>query len=140
MINNNNFLKNSFALEEVTKSNHEHMRSIRSVPTIFLTENNKFLSGRQAFEYIQSQLDLHLNAFEDYSTFSFISSSDDLSNVKSGFAYLTSDGGYDVPNSIQSENTGSNSGQSSKEKAQNAAFDAYMEKRKNDIPQPIKRV
>ena len=142
MIQNNNYLKNNFAFEDVLLSNHEALRSVRSVPTIFLVESKQLISGRDAFNYIESQLDLHLNAFEDYSTFSFISSPEDLGNVRSEYAYLTSDGGYDVPNSMNNDkqNNSSNSGQSSKEKEQNSAFDAFMEKRKNDIPQPIKRV
>jgi len=139
MISNNYHLKNNIGLEEISVSNHEMIRNLRNVPTIYTHENNKLLAGKDAFNYIQSQLDLHLNAFEDYSTFSFISAPEDLANVKSGFAYLTSDGGYDVPNSIQqSENK--NSGESSKENKQNSEFEAFMEKRKNDVPHGIKRV
>ena len=139
LIQNNNYLKNNFAFEDVLMSKHEAIRSVRSVPTIFLVESKQLVSGRDAFNYIESQLELHLNAFEDYSTFSFISSPEDLGNVRSGYAYLTSDGGYDVPNSIKNDNQ-NNSGPSSKEKEQNAAYDEFMEKRKNDIPQAIKRV
>lgn len=136
MIQNNNYLKNNFAFEDILTSKHEVVRSIKSVPTIFLVQQKQLISGRDAFSYIEAQLDLHLNAFEDYSTFSFISSPEDLGNVRTGYAYLTSNG-YDVPNSMKNDNQNE---QSSKEKEQNEAFDAFMEKRKNDIPQSIKRV
>lgn len=140
MINSNNFIKNKFTFENIHDTNHEQISNIRSVPTIFQHENSRFLIGTKAYDYVKKELELNLNAFEDYSTFSFISQPENALNNNSNFAFLTRDG-YNVPNSIDSNlQANNNSGQSSKEKAQNSAFEAYVEKRKNDIPQAIKRV
>jgi hypothetical protein len=138
MIRSNNHVKNQFFLEEISTSNHQLLRNIRSVPTIHIQESSKFLLGRKAFEYVESELNLHLNAFEDYSEFSYIHAPDDPSNSGSNCAYLLGEG-YDIPNSID-KTAKENPKCSSKENDQNKAFESFMEQRKNETPQPLKRV
>ena len=136
-IQSNNQLKGIFINENIHESKNQLLNKVRSVPTIFSQKTTQMYTGKNAFDYVESELNLHLNAFEDYSSFSYIDNPDSGTNSGSNFAYLLGDG-YDVPNSNQMNNTQKEN--NSKEKKQNDAYEAYMEKRKLEIPAPLKRV
>jgi hypothetical protein len=137
IIKTNNYLKGIFIFENIHESKHPLLNQIRNVPCIHIQNTTKLYIGKKAFEFVESELDLHLNAFEDYSLFSFIENPDSGSNTSSNFAYLAGDG-YDVPNSIQENNQIKES--NCKEKKQNDEYEAFLEQRKLDMPTPLKRV
>ena len=135
IIQSNNQLKGTFILENIHDSKNNLMNTIKSVPTIFSQKTKQLYIGKKAFDFVENELNLNLNAFEDYSSFSYIENAESASNSGSSFAYLLGDG-YDVPNSNQVNNSQNSN---SKEKKQNDAYEAFMEKRKLDIPAPLKR-
>ena len=136
-IQSNNQLKGKFIIEDIHKSKSPLINQIQSVPAIYSKKTQQFHIGKNAFEFVENELNLNLNAFEDYSSFSYIENAESGSNSGANFAYLLDDG-YDVPNSNQNNN--SQNKDNSKEKKQNDAYEAFMEKRKLDMPTPHKRV
>ena len=137
IIQSNNQLKGTFILENIHDSKNNLMNTIKSVPTIFSQKTKQLYIGKKAFDFVENELNLNLNAFEDYSSFSYIENPDSGSNNGVNFAYLLGDG-YDVPNSNQKDSSQTN--QNSKEKKQNDEYEEFMEKRKLDMPTPFKRV
>lgn len=136
-INSNFHLKNTFNIENIHTSKHNLLKQLQSVPTIYITDSNKFIVGKNAFEFVQNELDLHLNAFEQHNSFSFIENPNDLLNSDANFVYLTEDGGYNVPNT---NNNNNNNSTSSKEKEQNSKYEEFLNNRNNELPTLIKRV
>ena len=134
IIQSNNHLKSTYILEDIHTSKHPAIRQLRSVPAIYIQSSSNIIVGSKAYEHIDNELQLHLNAFEDNSTFSFI---DDSTGSSSTYAYLSGDG-YDVPTS-QDAKQSSNQGNNSKEKQQLTEYEEFLEKRKQDVPSPFKR-
>lgn len=132
----NEEMKNMFEIVDVMKTRVPP--NIQSVPTI-LVDKHQIKAGRQAFDFIQEEKKLYLNAFESgFGTngFSYIESENSLCENTQPFTFLTQDGFQTEP--IASDQSSFSTKQQQKE-SQKSELEMLMEKRKQEIPQPISR-
>ena len=105
---------------------------VQYVPTI-LQNRNIMQSGKKAFEFIENEKKLYLDAFEDgFGTngYSFIENDEGLCSSTKSFTYINDN------QSIHTEEY--NTKEANVEQKKND-LEMLMEKRKNEIPQPIAR-
>lgn len=135
LINDTEELKAQFNLINI--SQHTQIpQHIRSVPTI-LIDKHKIAAGRQAFQFIEEERKLYLNAFEHGfgGGFSYIESDGLCENV-SNFTYLTNEG-FDTERISADQSQYQTREQASEQKK--SELDALIEKRNAEIAQPIAR-
>ena len=105
---------------------------IQSVPTI-LQNRNIIKQGKSAFEFIESEKKLYLDAFEDgfgSNAYSFIENEEGLCSSTKPFTYI---------NDNQKIETNEYNNRESNVEQKKSELEILMEQRKNDIPQPIAR-
>ena len=109
---------------------------IKSVPTI-LIEKNKVAPGRQAFEFVEEERKLYLDAFEHGfgNGFSYIESEGLCENNKN-FTFLTKEG-FDTERIAADQSAYQSREQISSQKK--SELEELIEKRNAEIPQAIAR-
>ena len=134
IINSNSELASQFNIVNIHTQNIPP--NIRTVPTV-LVDKHKMACGRDAFTFVENERKLYLDAFEHgFGTngFSYISNESALCENSTNFTYLTQDG-FDTDH-IKAEDYQTREQASSSKKSE---LEMLMEKRKAEIPQPIKR-
>ena len=135
IINSTQELKEQFDIVNIS-GNVSMPPQIRSVPTI-LIDKHKIAAGRQAFEFIEEERKLYLDAFEHGfgNGFSFIES-EGLCENSANYTYLTSEG-FDTERIAADQSNFQTREQASEQKK--SELDELIEKRNAEVDQPLAR-